>query len=126
MSPISGPDGPPRNVSVKLAIGATVKVTMRQPLSSLKNGITKGYVIYYSEKTSSAVPSNEMEMNVKRGDEKYTNVLVRGLKPFSFYQFEVVAYTSAGEGNRTYQFVYIQTFEDGNYIYVMFISCHSG
>ena len=93
---------------------------MRRPAQDFRNGVIEGYVVYYSEKSSDAVPSNEMQMTTKRGDAKYTTAFVRGLKPFSFYQFEVVAYTSAGEGNRTYQFVYIQTFEDGNSICLIF------
>ena len=93
---------------------------MRRPLFGHRNGVIEGYVVYYSEKSSDTVPSNEMQMTAKRGDKTYTTAFIRGLKPFSLYQFEVVAYTSAGEGNRTYQFVYIQTFEDGNYIFLIF------
>ena len=90
---------------------------MMPPNAEISNGIITGYVIYISEKTNGELTFEEFNYTVPRNDEiaGFTKASIRGLKPFTWYQFEMVAYTIVGEGNRTHEFHYIQTFEDGEF-----------
>ena len=87
---------------------------MALPESNKRNGIILGYNVYFSERKSGyhSLGFNKTVLRRHRSDET-TKTFIYGLKPFTWYGFEAVAFTSVGEGNRTNQFLYILTFEDG-------------
>ena len=88
---------------------------MALPESNLRNGVILGYNVYFSEMEIGHHSLEEFNKTVFRKDpsDGITKTSIEGLKPFTWYQFKAVAFTSVGEGNRTNQFLYIQTFEDG-------------
>ena len=93
----------------------TVEILMMTPEKEKCNGVILGFVIYFSERNYDHLPYKEYNKTVQRNDsgDGITKATIEGLKAFTWYQFEAVAFTSAGEGNKTNHFIYILTFEDG-------------
>ncbi|KAL4660218.1 phosphatidylinositol phosphatase PTPRQ-like [Arapaima gigas] len=82
------PDSPPLNLAVFNITAATATVTWSPP--EKPNGIILFYKICYENSTFSAVINTST-----------TSVILRNLKPFSFYNVTVKAYTKYGHGNQT-------------------------
>ena len=100
---------------------------MKVPTKDKCNGIILGYVVYFSEKQHDYLQFTEYNKTVLRNDnvEGFTRTSIYGLKAYTWYQFETVAFTSIGEGNRTSQVLYILTFEDGKSFWKKsLIGCH--
>lgn len=88
---------------------------MSTPEADKCNGIILGYVVYFSELSRDGMVFQEFNQSVPRNDDMYgfTNTTITGLNAFTWYQIDVVAYTSFGKGNKTNSSVFVQTFEDG-------------
>lgn len=88
---------------------------MRPPDEDKSNGIIIGYFVFFSERITDEGLLEEFCQKVPRSDDKhgYTKTVIKGLKIFQWYQFEVIAYNRVANGSRTGKFHYIQTDEGG-------------
>ena len=99
---ILGPDGPPTNITA-IVLESGVQISMQPPVRELANGIIRGYMIYYSArpKTESYSSVTEFHVNVTASIiGNLTSQIIIGLKSFTWYRFQVAAYTSVGTGVR--------------------------
>ena len=90
---------------------------MRPPSHDLINGILKGYVIYYKS-INSSYSVNETEANITSdadsdGDMAENERVINGLRKFTWYCVDIVAFTSVGSGDRTCCQFQKRTGEDG-------------
>ncbi|XP_048886550.1 phosphatidylinositol phosphatase PTPRQ [Brienomyrus brachyistius] len=93
------PESPPVNLAVYNTTSSTAMVTWWPP--EAPNGIITLYKIFFWNSTFGAVVNSTSP-----------NVTLRGLKPFSFYNVSVRAYTKYGHGNQTSAVLEILTAED--------------
>ncbi|XP_023694433.2 phosphatidylinositol phosphatase PTPRQ [Paramormyrops kingsleyae] len=93
------PESPPVNLAVYNTTSSTAVVTWWPP--EAPNGIITLYKIFFWNSTLGAVVNSTSP-----------NVTLRGLKPFSFYNVSVRAYTKYGHGNQTSAVLEILTAED--------------
>ena len=108
-------------MTLRIGEKKTVEILMMIPEKDKCNGVILGYVVYFSERNYGHLPHKEYNKTVPRNDsiDGSTKATIEGLKAFMWYQFEAVAFTSGGEGNRTNQFIYILTLEDGKCFYLV-------
>ncbi|XP_033940621.1 protein sidekick-1 isoform X1 [Pseudochaenichthys georgianus] len=89
----SVPSGSPVNVTTE-AVSSTRILLKWSPLpQAQKNGIILGYKVIYSEKDSEGPPS----VQVAEGEGSVTLIL-SGLKKYTVYELQVLAYTRMGDG----------------------------
>ncbi|KAM9377392.1 phosphatidylinositol phosphatase PTPRQ [Pholidichthys leucotaenia] len=93
------PDSPPVNLTVVDTTPSTVTVTWSAPQKA--NGVIQYYEVLYENESYSAL--------VNATSNRVTLV---SLKPFSFYNVSVRAYTSYGHGNQTSDALYLLSGED--------------
>ncbi|XP_065064502.1 uncharacterized protein LOC135690773 [Rhopilema esculentum] len=97
------PEGPPKNIRITLRTAAMIEISMEAPEKEIRNGIILGYNIYFSWKTVDGFWSNEQNRTVAKDDYENGHTVTRfkNLLYFTKYKFEIVAFTSAGAGNRS-------------------------
>uniref|UniRef100_A0A3B3UF84 Protein tyrosine phosphatase receptor type Q n=1 Tax=Poecilia latipinna TaxID=48699 RepID=A0A3B3UF84_9TELE len=94
------PDSPPENLSVVETSPSTASLTWSAPEKA--NGVIQYYEVFYENDSYFAV------MNTTSN-----RVTLTGLKPFSFYNVSVRAYTRYGNGNQTSETLNLLSGEDG-------------
>uniref|UniRef100_A0A3B3WHZ6 Uncharacterized protein n=1 Tax=Poecilia mexicana TaxID=48701 RepID=A0A3B3WHZ6_9TELE len=95
----SEPDSPPENLSVVETSPSTASLTWSAPEKA--NGVIQYYEVFYENDSYFAV------MNTTSN-----RVTLTGLKPFSFYNVSVRAYTRYGNGNQTSETLNLLSGED--------------
>ncbi|XP_014838500.1 PREDICTED: phosphatidylinositol phosphatase PTPRQ isoform X3 [Poecilia mexicana] len=93
------PDSPPENLSVVETSPSTASLTWSAPEKA--NGVIQYYEVFYENDSYFAV------MNTTSN-----RVTLTGLKPFSFYNVSVRAYTRYGNGNQTSETLNLLSGED--------------
>lgn len=96
----SEPDSPPVNLTVDDTSPSTATLAWSAPEKA--NGVIQHYEVLYENESYSAV------MNVSSN-----SVTLINLKPFSYYNVSVRAYTRYGHGNQTSDTLYLLSGEDG-------------
>ena len=83
------------------AVNSTaVLVEWREPASSEQNGKIRGYQVHYTRINERDEPIGNGEMYDLLGGN-LTRVVIGGLRPDTWYQFQVAAYTRKGDGVRS-------------------------
>lgn len=94
------PDSPPVNLTVVNTTPSTATIAWSAPEKA--NGAIQQYEVLYENESYSAL--------VNTSSNKVT---LFSLKPFSFYNVSVSAYTLYGNGNQTSDTLYLLSGEDG-------------
>ena len=85
----------------------SVTASWELPPADDRKGVIKGFKLFYNKKGSSESQTIE---NITSGSIR--NKVVTGLDEYTEYEFEVLAYTSLGDGPRSSK-KYERTKEDG-------------
>ncbi|MEQ2299302.1 hypothetical protein AMECASPLE_013839, partial [Ameca splendens] len=93
------PDSPPENLSVLETSPSTATLTWSAPEKA--NGVIQYYEVFYENESYSAMTNSTSN-----------RVTLISLKPFSFYNVSVKAYTRYGNGNQTSETLYLLSGED--------------
>ncbi|MED6235660.1 hypothetical protein ATANTOWER_031113, partial [Ataeniobius toweri] len=93
------PDSPPENLSVLETSPSTATLTWSAPEKA--NGVIQYYEVFYENESYSAMTNSTSN-----------RVTLISLKPFSFYNVSVRAYTRYGNGNQTSETLYLLSGED--------------
>uniref|UniRef100_A0A3P8V0V9 Protein tyrosine phosphatase receptor type Q n=1 Tax=Cynoglossus semilaevis TaxID=244447 RepID=A0A3P8V0V9_CYNSE len=97
------PDSPPYNLTVLETSPSTVTLTWSAPERA--NGDIKQYEVLYGNESYSAVLNSSANA-----------ATLTGLRPFSYYNVSVRAYTRYGHGNQTSDILYLLSGEDGKFM----------
>lgn len=98
----SEPDSPPVNLTVEDTGPSTATLTWSPP--EKPNGVIQLYEVLYEN------DSHWASMNTSSN-----RITLTSLRPFSYYNVSVRAYTSYGHGNQTTDTLYLLSGEDGVY-----------
>lgn len=98
--PLSEPDSPPGNLTVEDSTSTTATLLWSPP--ERPNGVVQLYEVTYENEFHSA------SLNSSSNRVTLTN-----LRPFSYYNVSVRAYTRYGHGNQTSDILYLLSGEDG-------------
>ena len=104
---ISVPSQPPRNFSVTVSSSTSVTASWKLPSVESRHGIVLGFKLYYKKTGSSGLPNTLTIRNESVGTVEFT-----GLDKYTEYEFQVLAFTSAGDGPKSSAEV-ARTKEDG-------------
>lgn len=97
---LSEPDSAPENLTVEDTTPSTVTLTWSKPEKA--NGVIQYYEVLLNNASFTAA------MNTTSN-----RVTLTSLKPFSYYNVSVRAYTRYGHGNQTSNTLYLLSGEDG-------------
>ena len=103
VEPSKAPDG----FTVTAKSSTSVTASWQLPPASAQNGIIRGFKLYYKKKDSSGSQTVEL---INSGSIR--SKVVNGLDKFTEYEFQVLAYTSVGDGPKSSK-KYQRTNEDG-------------
>nr|XP_058953353.1 uncharacterized protein LOC131780773 [Pocillopora verrucosa] len=90
------PSQPPSNFMVNATSSTSVGASWQLPAENSRNGIIKGFKLFYKKKSSS-VPGTVLLIN----SESMLNRNVTGLDKYTEYEFQVLAFTSTGDGPKS-------------------------
>ena len=93
--------GEPKRVSVEAINSTTIYVTWKPPRTKDRNGVIRGYYVYYIELNDQDEPMQSNQKMEDTGDVKKEEMAIVGLKPDTRYQVSVAGYTRKGDGIRS-------------------------
>ena len=102
---IAAPSQPPSQFNVTVESSTSITASWRLPPEGSRHGIIKGYKLFYKKKGSDSVTFLTLN-NIK------TSETVTELDKYTKYEFQVLAFTSAGDGPNS-STVFKTTMEDG-------------
>ena len=107
---IAVPSSPPTTFSITVISSTSITASWQLPPADSQNGIITGFKLFYKKKDSAGsatmVPINSGGTLIKN---------VTGLDKYTEYKFQVLAFTSVGDGPNSTAEVE-KTMEDGNKI----------
>lgn len=104
---ISVPSKAPGNFSLAATSSTSIKAFWQLPPADSRNGIVRGFRLFYKRKDSLEL---QTLVSVKNGATR--SKLVTGLDKYTVYEFQVLAFTSVGDGINS-SIVAERTKEDG-------------
>ena len=105
---IAAPSQPPSSFSVTAKTSTSIKASWQLPPADSRNGIIRGFKLYYKKKSSTGSAAEEPINSASTFTKDVT-----GLDKYTEYEFQVLAFTFAGDGIKsTKKFEW--TMEDGN------------
>ena len=107
ISPFLVPSKAPQNFSVSANSSTSIIASWQLPPADSRNGIIKGFRLFYKRNDSVGVPT---VLNID-GEGSVTRV-VSNLQKYMVYDFQVLAFTSVGNGTKSSTIVE-RTKEDG-------------
>ncbi|XP_022783170.1 uncharacterized protein LOC111323973 [Stylophora pistillata] len=90
------PSQPPSNFTVSATSSTSVTGSWQLPPGNSRNGIIKGFKLFYKRKDSSGL-GTILPIN----NESSLNINVTGLNKYTEYEFQVLAFTSVGDGPKS-------------------------
>ncbi len=120
---IAAPSQPPSNFSVTAQSSTSILASWHLPPADSRNGIIKGFKLFY-KRNDSVGTSNLVVISVGGNLTK----VVSKLEMYTVYEFQVLAFTSVGDGPNSSVTV-VRTKEDGkikNLIIPIFIYWKTG
>ena len=102
---IAAPSQPPSQFNVTVESSTSITASWRLPPEGSRHGIIKGYKLFYKKKGSDSVTFLTLN-NIK------TLETVTELDKYTKYEFQVLAFTSVGDGPNS-STVFKTTIEDG-------------
>ena len=104
---ITAPSQAPRNFSSTAVTSTIITASWQLPPADSRNGMIKGFKLFYKRKGSAESPTISP---ISNGTE--FNRDVSGLVSNTKYEFEVLAFTSVGDGPKTFPVV-VRTMKGG-------------
>ena len=101
---IAAPSQPPSQFNVTVESSTSITASWRLPPEGSRHGIIKGYKLFYKKKGSDSVT---LTLNNMKTLETVTE-----LDKYTKYEFQVLAFTSVGDGPNS-STVFKTTMEDG-------------
>ena len=101
---IAAPSQPPSQFNVTVESSTSITASWRLPPEGSRHGIIKGYKLFYKKKGSDSVT---LTLNNTKTSDTVTE-----LEKYTKYEFQVLAFTSAGDGPNS-STVFKTTMEDG-------------
>ncbi|XP_022810047.1 MAM and fibronectin type III domain-containing protein 1-like [Stylophora pistillata] len=101
----AAPSGPPSQFSVTVNSSTSITASWHLPPEDFRHGIIRGYKLFYKKKGSALATSLTT-------DSGNTSKRVTNLDKYTEYEFQVLAFTSAGDGPKS-SAVFTTTMEDG-------------
>ncbi|KAL5017103.1 hypothetical protein ScPMuIL_006692 [Solemya velum] len=92
--------GEPKRVKVESVNSTAVFVEWRPPQTNDRNGIIRGYYVYYIEVDDNDNPVGT-ERVIDTGDGNRNQAVITGLEPDTRYHIRVAGYTRKGDGVRS-------------------------
>ena len=102
---IAAPSQPPSQFNVTVESSTSITASWRLPPEGSRHGIIKGYKLFYKKKGSDSATFLTLD-NIK------TSERVTELDKYTKYEFQVLAFTSAGDGPNS-STVFKTTMQDG-------------
>ena len=102
---IAAPSQPPSQFNVTVESSTSITASWRLPPEGSRHGIIKGYKLFYQKKGSES--ATFLTLNNIKTSERVTK-----LDKYTEYEFQVLAFTSAGEGPNS-STVFKTTMQDG-------------
>ena len=102
---IAAPSQPPSQFNVTVESSTSITASWRLPPEGSRHGIIKGYKLFYQKKGSDS--ATFLTLNNIKTSERVTK-----LDKYTKYEFQVLAFTSAGDGPNS-STVFKTTMEDG-------------
>ena len=93
--------GEPKKVEVQPVNSTTIYVQWRPPKANNRNGIIRGYYVYYVEVDDDHEPKLNTERMEDTNDGNKNEMVIVGLKPDTRYSVSVAGYTRKGDGVRS-------------------------
>ena len=112
MSFSPAPSEAPRAFQVFAVSTRSVEARWRLPPANSRNGILKGFKLLYKKKDSDDHYVIRNISEVPKGNNTLTVYTVNGLDENTEYQFQVLAFTSAGDGVKSFVLT-AKTLKDG-------------
>ena len=103
LAPSKAPDG----FAVTAKSSTSIAASWELPPAQDRNGIIRGFKLFYKKKGSSGLQTIE-----PINSESIRNKVVTGLDVYTEYEFQVLAYTSVGDGPKSSK-QYARTKEEG-------------
>jgi len=91
----------PKKVQVQEINSTTIYVEWRPPRAKERNGIIRGYYVYYTVVDDNGDPAHGKEEIADTADGNKNEMVITGLRPGTRYQVAVAAYTRKGDGVRS-------------------------
>ena len=101
------PSQPPGNFAVIAKSSTSITASWQLPPKYARHGIITGFKLFYKERGSQA---SETHLTIRNGAT--LSRVVTGLEKYTFYEFNVLAFTSHGDGPKSSSEVK-RTMEDG-------------
>ncbi|XP_017784824.1 PREDICTED: Down syndrome cell adhesion molecule-like protein Dscam2 isoform X11 [Nicrophorus vespilloides] len=100
------PEQPPHDTTCTTLTAQTIRVSWVSPTLTAANGVIKGYKVIYGP-TESWFDENTKDAKITAS----TETILHGLKKYTNYSMQVLAYTSGGDGVRSNP-IFCQTEQD--------------
>ena len=104
---IAVPSQPPTNFTLTANTSISIEASWQLPPADSINGIIMGFKLFYKKKDSSG-----METVERINSSSVRTKVVTGLGKYTVYGFQLLGYTSAGDGPKS-SVKYERTKEDG-------------
>ena len=93
MFSIAVPTKPPSNFSLTAETSTSIEASWQLPPAEDRNGIITGFKLFYKKKGSAELPTR---LTINSGST--LTKVVSGLDKYTEYEFQVLAFTSVGDG----------------------------
>ena len=110
---ITAPSQPPGNLSLTSKSSTSITASWQLPPADSRNGVITGFKLFYKKKDSVGSPAEE---TINSASTLTKNVT--GLDKYTEYEFQVLAFTSAGDGPKSVAKLE-RTWEDGKKKYII-------
>lgn len=87
------PSKSPSNSTVAASSSSSITVSWQLPSKDSRNGIVRGFKLYYKKRGYTGLPNTLIIRN-----ETICTKAVIGLEKYTEYEFQVLAFTSIGDG----------------------------
>lgn len=95
---ITVPREAPANLTVTAASSTSITANWQLPLADARNGNIIGYKLFYKKKNAASSPTTVLRIN----DGAVHTKTVTGLEKYTEYEFQVLAFTSVGDGPKSF------------------------
>ena len=115
--PIAAPSKAPSSFRVTAVTSTIITASWQLPPADSRNGIIIGFKLFYKKRGSSGAATT---LTIKNGTVLSKDVT--GLDIYTEYEFEVLAFTTVGDGPRSSPLVVVRTMRDGKNFKMVFKS----
>ena len=105
---IAAPSQAPRSFSATAVTSTIITASWQLPPADSRNGIIIGFKLFYKKRGSAGAATT---VTINNGTALSKDVT--GLDIYTEYEFEVLAFTSVGDGPRSSPLVVVRTMKDG-------------